>query len=148
MRVLWLLPKAAPTLLRHLGAYIELVAFDLEQSRRGLTANVLVLMVAGVCVFFAVLMGCVVIVALTWDTPYRVAAVAWTGGAFLTVAVLALIYQSKAMKQQKPFLDSVKREWQEDVVVLENILAEHERPRAEPTPAEPVSAAAARRTAP
>jgi uncharacterized membrane protein YqjE len=133
MRVLWLLPKAAPALLRHIGAYVELAAFDLEQSRRHLAANILVSMVAGVCVFFAVLMGCVVIVALTWDTPYRVAAVAWTGGAFLSVAILALIYRSKALKEQKPFLDSVKREWQEDVVVLESILAEHDQqPRAEP----------------
>jgi uncharacterized membrane protein YqjE len=77
-------------------------------------------------------MGCVFIVALTWDTPYRAAAVAWTGGAFLAVAILALIYRSRAMKEQMPFLASVKREWQEDVVVLENILAEHEHPRAAP----------------
>jgi uncharacterized membrane protein YqjE len=132
MRVLWLLPKAAPALLRHIGAYVELIAFDLEQTRRDLVANVLISMVAGVCVFFAVLMGCVVIIALTWDTPYRVAAVAWTGGAFLTIAVIALIVRSKTMKEQKLFLASVKREWQEDVVVLENILAEHERPRAAP----------------
>jgi uncharacterized membrane protein YqjE len=132
MRVLWLLPKAAPALLRHLGAYVELIAFDLERSRRDLVANVLVSMVAGVCVFFAVLMGCVVLIALTWDTPYRVAAVAWTGGAFLTVAVIALIVRSKIMKEQKLFLASVKREWQADVVVLENILAEHEQPRAVP----------------
>ena len=132
MRVLWLLPKAAPALLRHLGAYVELIAFDLERSRRDLVANVLVSMAAGVCVFFAALMGCVVIIALTWDTPYRVAAVAWTGGAFLTVAVIALIVRSKIMKEQKLFLASVKREWQEDVVVLENILAEHEQPRAVP----------------
>jgi len=75
-------------------------------------------------------MGCVVIVALTWDTPYRVPAVAWTGGAFLAAAVLALIYRSKVMKDQQPFLSSVKREWQEDVVVLESILAEPEQPRA------------------
>jgi len=141
MRVLWLLPKAAPALLRHIGAYVELMAFDLEQSRRDLTATVVVLMVAGVCLFFTVLMGCVVIVALTWDTPYRVAAVAWTGGAFLTVAVIALIYQSKAIKGQKPFLDSVKREWQEDVVVLERILGENgEQPRAAPFGAAPMGA--------
>jgi uncharacterized membrane protein YqjE len=132
MRVLWLLPKAAPALLRHLGAYVELIAFDLERSRRDLVANVLVSMAAGVCVFFAALMGCVVIIALTWDTPHRVAAVAWTGGAFLTVAVIAVIVRSKIMKEQKLFLASVKREWQEDVVVLENILAEHEQPRAVP----------------
>jgi uncharacterized membrane protein YqjE len=131
MRVLWLLPKAAPALLRHIGAYVELVALELEQSRRDLTVNMLAAVVAGVCVFFAVLMGCVVIVALTWDTPYRVPAVAWTGGGFLAVAVLALIYRSKAMKNQPPFLASVKREWQEDVVVLESILAEPEQPGAQ-----------------
>ena len=130
MRVLWLLPKAAPALLRHIGAYLELVALDLEQSKRDLTMNILASVVAGVCVFFALLMGCVVIVALTWDTPYRVPAVAWTGGAFLAVAVLALIYRSKVMKDQQALLTSVKREWQEDVVVLESILAEPEQPRA------------------
>ena len=132
MRVLWLLPKAAPALLRHLGAYVELLAIELEQSRRDLTVNILAAVVAGVCVFFAVLMGCVVIVALTWDTPYRVPAVAWTGGAFLVAAVLALIYRSKVLKDQPPFLASVKREWQEDVVVLANILAEPEQPGAQP----------------
>jgi uncharacterized membrane protein YqjE len=130
MRVLWLLPKAAPALLRHIGAYLELLALDLEQSKRDLTMNILASVVAGVCVFFALLMGCVVIVALTWDTPYRVPAVAWTGGAFLAVAVLALIYRSKVMKDQQAFLTLVKREWQEDVVVLESILAEPEQPRA------------------
>jgi uncharacterized membrane protein YqjE len=131
VRVLWLLPKAAPALLRHIGAYVELVALELEQSRRDLTVNILASVVAGVCVFFALLMGCVVIVALTWDTPYRVPAVAWTGGGFLAAAVLALIYRSKVMKDQQPFLASVKREWQEDVVVLENILAEPEQPGAQ-----------------
>jgi len=126
MRVLWLLPKAAPALLRHIGAYVELLALELDQSRRDQTFNILAAVVAGVCVFFAVLMGCVVIIALTWDTPYRVPAVAWTGGAFLTVAVLALIYRSNAMKDQQPFLATVKREWAEDAVILENLLAESE----------------------
>jgi uncharacterized membrane protein YqjE len=130
MRVLWLLPKAAPALLRHIGAYVELLALELEQSRRDLTANVLAAVAAGVCAFFAVLMGCVVIVALTWDTPYRVSAVAWTGGGFLTLAVLALLYRSKIMKGQEPFLAAVKREWEQDVAGLESILAEPERPRA------------------
>ena len=35
MRVLWSLPKAAPALLRHLGAYVELAALDLERAKRG-----------------------------------------------------------------------------------------------------------------
>jgi uncharacterized membrane protein YqjE len=135
MRVLWLLPKAAPALLRHIGAYVELLALELDRSRRDQTFNILAAVVAGVCVFFAVLMGCVVIIALTWDTPYRVPAVAWTGGAFLIVAVLALIYRSSAMKGQQPFLATVKREWAEDAVVLENIIDEPDHPR-EQSPAQ------------
>lgn len=126
MRLLWLLPKAAPALLRHIAAYFELAALDLEQSRRGLAANALASAIAGICIFFAVLMGCVGVVALTWDTPHRVAAVAWLGGGFLAVAVLALIYRSRSSKDQPPFLASVRREWREDLVILERILAEEE----------------------
>jgi uncharacterized membrane protein YqjE len=127
MRVLWLLPKAAPAVLRHIAAYIELAALDLEQSRRDLTANAVALGIAGIGLFFAVLMGCVVVVALTWDTPHRVAAVAWLGGGFLAVAVIALMYRSKVVREQAPFLASVRREWQEDVVILERVLSEEER---------------------
>jgi uncharacterized membrane protein YqjE len=72
-------------------------------------------------------MGCVVIVALTWDTPYRVAAVACTGGAFLIAAAIALIYRSKAIKEQPPFLATLKREWREDAVVFERIVADDDK---------------------
>jgi uncharacterized membrane protein YqjE len=126
MRMLWLLPKAAPAVLRHIAAYIELAALDLERSRRDLAANAVSAAIAGICIFFAVLMGCVVVVALTWDTPHRVAAVAWLGAAFIAAAAVALIYRSRALKDQAPFLASVRREWQEDVVILERILADED----------------------
>jgi hypothetical protein len=42
---------------------------------------------------------------------------------FLVVAVLALIYRSRAAKEQAPFLASVRREWREDSVILERILS-------------------------
>jgi uncharacterized membrane protein YqjE len=126
MRVLWLLPKAAPAVLRHIAAYLELAALDLEQSTRDLSVNAVALGVACIAFFFAVLMGCVVVVALTWDTPHRVAAVAWLGGGFLAVAAVALIYRSRAIRERTPFLASVRREWQEDVVILERILSEEE----------------------
>ena len=84
-------------------------------------------------------MGCVVIVALTWDTPYRVAAVACTGGAFLLAAVIALIYRSKALKEHPPFLSAVKREWQEDALILDRILADHDDPDESRAPVKPAA---------
>jgi uncharacterized membrane protein YqjE len=126
MRVLWMLPKAAPALMRHIAGYVELAAYDLARSRRDFRANLLACAIAGVAVFFTLLLACAAVVAATWDTPHRVAAIVWMAGVFLAVAVLALIYRSRAAKEQAPFLASVRREWREDAVILERILSDEE----------------------
>jgi len=127
MRVLWSLPKAAPALLRHLGAYAELAALDLERAKRDAVAGIIASVVIGVGLLFAVLMGCAAVIAVTWDTPYRLAAIAWMGGAFIAVAVIGMIYRSKIGAGQPPFLDSVRREWAQDSVILERILADEDK---------------------
>ncbi|HMK84321.1 MAG TPA: phage holin family protein [Steroidobacteraceae bacterium] len=124
--MLWLLPKAAPALLRHIAAYIELAAFDLEQSRRDIAPRVIASVVAGLGLFFALLMGCAAVVAVTWDTPHRLAAIVWMGCGFLAIAAIAVIYRARASREQAPFLASVRREWQEDRVILERLLSEHD----------------------
>jgi len=124
VRLLWLLPKAAPALLRHLAAYVDLAGEDLARMRRDLAANIVAFVLIAVCLFFAALMGCVAVLALTWDTPHRLAAIAWMGGGFLAVAVIAIIYRSNIMRGQPPFMASVREEWQEDKVILERILSD------------------------
>jgi uncharacterized membrane protein YqjE len=126
VRLLWSLPKAAPALLRHLAAYAELAAYDLKRSQREISANIAVSVVALVSVFFAVLMGCATVVAITWDTPQRVPAIEWMGGGFLLVAVIALFYRASLKRGQAPFLDSVRRAWEEDRVILERILSDND----------------------
>jgi len=124
MRVLWSLPKAAPALLRHLGAYVELAALDLERAKRDAVGGIIVSLIILVCLLFAILMGCAAVIAVTWDTPNRLAAIAWMGGGFVALALIAMIYRSKTAAQKPPFLDSVRREWKEDSVILERILAD------------------------
>ncbi len=68
-------------------------------------------------------MGCLLVIACTWDTHYRVAAIAWMGGGFLIVAVASALYRSKLARSQAPFLSSVRREWREDRVILERMLS-------------------------
>jgi uncharacterized membrane protein YqjE len=126
LRLLWLLPKAAPALLRHLVAYIDLVGLDLAQAQREFRAELVVSAIAVICGLFAVLMGCLAVVACTWDTPYRVAAIACMAGAFLVAAIAAAVYRSKALRAQSPFLGSVRREWHADRELLERILSSTE----------------------
>jgi uncharacterized membrane protein YqjE len=126
VRLLWSLPKAAPAILRHLAAYAELAGQDLERTQRDLGARVFASAVVGLCVFFTILSGCLAVVALTWDTPHRVSAIAWMGGVFLVIAIIAALYRSKVIGAQSPFLGTVRREWAEDRIILERILSDQE----------------------
>ncbi len=126
MRLLWLLPKAAPVLLRHFVAYAELAGLDLAKTQRDVASQLLATALIIMGTFFAVFMGCLLVVAYTWDTPHRIAAIAWMGGGFLFIVVVAALLRSNISRTQSPFLSSVRREWQEDRVILERILSSDE----------------------
>jgi len=121
--MLWSLPKAAPALLRHVAAYVELLSLDLARAQKEITSELLALAVVAICGLFAVFMGCLVVVAYTWDTPYRVAAIAWMGGGFVVVAIAAAAYRANVARAKSQFLASVREEWQQDRILLERILS-------------------------
>lgn len=123
MRLLWSLPKAAPALLRHFAAYVDLASLDLARASREFAAEFVASAVIAVCALFALLMGCLVVVACTWDTRYRVAAIAWMAGGFSAGAIAAAVYRSGVVRKKSRMLDSVRTQWQEDRVLLEGILA-------------------------
>jgi uncharacterized membrane protein YqjE len=124
--MLWSLPKAGPALLRHLAAYVDLASLDLDRSRRDIAAEIMASAIVGVCVLFVVLMACLALIAYTWDTPYRVAAIVWMGVGFLAAALLALLYRSNVVRAKSEFLASVRQAWQQDRVLLERILSSDE----------------------
>ena len=126
MRGLWSLPKAAPALMRHIGAYIELAGLDLARTHREIMAQVVASAIVAICVLFAVFLTCLGIIAYFWDTPYRVAAIAWMAGGFLVAAIAAAVYRARAARARSPLLSDVRREWQEDRVLLEKILSSDE----------------------
>jgi uncharacterized membrane protein YqjE len=123
VRLLWSLAKATPALLRHLVAYADLASLDLARASREMAAEFLASAIAAICGLFAVFMGCLVVVACTWDTPHRVSAIAWMGAVFLAIAVGAAAYRANAARAKSQFLASVRRQWQEDRVILERILS-------------------------
>ena len=123
MRLLWTLPKAAPALLRHAAAYADLASLDFATARREIAAEFLASAVAAICGLFAVFMGCLAVVAYTWDTPHRVSAIAWMGGGFLGIAIVAAAYRANTVRGKSQFLASVRRQWQEDRVLLERLLS-------------------------
>jgi uncharacterized membrane protein YqjE len=109
--------------MRHIGAYIELAGLDLARTHREITAQVVASAIVAICILFALFLTCLGIIAYFWDTPYRLPAIACMAGGFLVVAIGAAIYRSRAARARSPLLSDVRREWQEDRVILEKILS-------------------------
>jgi uncharacterized membrane protein YqjE len=112
--------------MRHIGAYIDLAALDLARTQREITAQLVASAIVAICALFALLLICLGVIAYFWDTPYRIAAIAWMAGGFVVAALAAAVYRSRAARARSPMLSDVRREWQEDRVILENILSSDE----------------------
>jgi len=126
VRLLWLLPKAAPALLRHMVGYVDLASLDLARAHREISAQAVASVIILICGFFALFMGCLAVVAYTWDTPHRVSAIVWMGGGFLLLAVVAAIRRANLVRTRSPFLGSVRQAWHEDRELLERLMSQEE----------------------
>ena len=124
MRLLWSLPKAAPALLRHAAAYVDLALLDLTRAKREWESELLAVALVAFCGIFALLLGCILVIALTWDDPHRVAAIAWMIGVFLVAALAAAGYRAKVVKERSQLLATVRQQWLEDRVLIERILSD------------------------
>jgi len=116
------LPRAAPLVLRHIAAYAELAVEDLADAQRQFAERLIATTLLIVCTSFAIVIACIGVIALTWDTPYRLKSVAWMLGVFVVVALCAGVYRSRLFSTGSTLLPSVRREWREDSVVLDKIL--------------------------
>jgi uncharacterized membrane protein YqjE len=123
VRLLWLLPKAAPALLRHVVAYVDLVGLDLARAQREIAAQAVAAFIVLIAALFALLLGCLMVVAYTWDTPHRVSAIAWMGGGFLLLAVAAAVRAANVARNRAPFLASLRQAWHEDRELLDRLMS-------------------------
>jgi len=120
LRMLQSFKKAIPILLRHLDSYVELVEQDLSVAMSVAASRIKALMLLSVSTAFAVLFACLLIVALTWDSDYRVLSIGIMTGAFALIAAASGAYFAK--RRAKPFA-SLKREWREDRALVQSFLS-------------------------
>jgi uncharacterized membrane protein YqjE len=94
--VLEALPRLAPALLRHLAAYVELLAEETGDALRQWRRQAIGLAVTAFAGAMALLLGCVWIIAANWDGPHRVTAPAALCAVFALVAIVAWIWRRAA----------------------------------------------------
>ena len=129
MRTLWQLPRAAPLLWRHLGAYAELATQDLARARAMLRVRVAGVLILALGVAGCAVMLCVAIIAAHWDTPSRMTAIYSLMAFFLIVAVSAAAYGRYLRGAQPPLFAQLRQEWCLDQPILARIVSGDSEPK-------------------
>jgi uncharacterized membrane protein YqjE len=122
------LSVVAAIAVRHAGAYTDLILSDLDAASAALRQRLLAAAVMACALVFAVLMGCVWLIAATWDTVARYWVIAALLGLFLAIAAAAF-WRLKLLTAGAPgVLPQTAGEWAKDRRLLEELF---ERERAE-----------------
>jgi uncharacterized membrane protein YqjE len=126
VRLLTALPRVAPVLARHALGYADLAAEELDslgdRLRKRLIATVAFLFAAGV----AVLMLCLLAIAMAWDTAYRTAVVAGLAFGFAVAATVIGAVARRELTKSPGVFPRLSTAWDRDREMLREILAARE----------------------
>lgn len=116
------LSAVASIAVRHAGAYTDLILSDLDTASAAVRRQLVAAAVMACALVFALLMGCVWLIAATWDTAARFWVIAGLLGLFLAIAAAAF-WKLKLLTADAPgVLPQTAGEWAKDRQLLEELL--------------------------
>jgi uncharacterized membrane protein YqjE len=108
-----------PALLRHAAAYGDLIGADTESAVAAVKRRLVLGVAAFLTAWLAVALAVVWLIAVVWDTPYRL----WMiGGLSVALAVSAVIVARAIGRDDEPFR-RVRAEWAADRELLRQLSA-------------------------
>ncbi|HEX9773576.1 MAG TPA: phage holin family protein [Steroidobacteraceae bacterium] len=120
------LPRVAPVLARHALGYADLATEEMDGIGTRLRRRLLATAVCGVAASFTVLMCCCLVIAMTWDTPYRAIVIAGLALAFLAMAIVAGEVARRERQRSARLFPRLRSEWNRDREALRQVLAAQE----------------------
>lgn len=123
MRLLTALPRLAPVLARHALGYADLAAEELDSLGDRLRRRVVATLAFTIAASVALLMFCLLAVAMAWDTPYRTTVVAGLALAFAAAAIVTgWLARREGLKSARAF-PRLHTAWDRDREMLREVLA-------------------------
>lgn len=114
--------RLVPALLRHVVAYGDLFVEESSAAARSLRRQLLGVAVVLTAGGVAALMGCVWIIAATWEGPHRMQAIGALCIGFGLVALIGAWYANSGVLpgQPRPF-ERLHAEWRQDLTQLATV---------------------------
>ncbi len=123
MRVSDPVATAAALLVRHSGAYGDLIADDIGTAVKAFATRFWVGVVFSGAVVFSIAMACVWVIAVTWDTPGRLWTIAGLCGSFILISAIAFLILRALKRRWRGVFPQTGLEWGKDRLVVNDLLA-------------------------
>ena len=114
-----LIAPLVPRVLRHLEAYAEVAGEDAREAATLLARKLAIILVAGASAFVSLMMLCVLLLALTWDGPWRAWTAAGLAVAFAVVAIAFALPILKPRAEPPRFFSRIRTELGRDRDLIE-----------------------------
>jgi membrane protein implicated in regulation of membrane protease activity len=120
-----LIAPLVPAVLRHLEGYAEVAGEDAREAATLLARKLAAILIAAAATFLALLMTCVWLVALAWDTPWRNWVAAGLVLAFAGVALALALPVLRPGAEPPRFFTRIRAEFGRDRELLERTFDGH-----------------------
>jgi uncharacterized membrane protein YqjE len=117
------LPRIAPLLVRHVIGYADLAGEELDGIALRLRRRAIAAATCALAAFISVLLGCVLVIALAWETPYRYWVIAGLAVAFCGTALIAGATVRRERREGGRLFGRLREEWSQDRQALQQIMA-------------------------
>jgi uncharacterized membrane protein YqjE len=122
IRMLLAIHKVIPILLRHLEGYVELAEQDWTATKILAKQRVQIWAALLVSSLFALATAFVFVIALAWDTEYRLVTIGALAGLSAAFAIGAALRLRRRLNDRA--FAAIRREWARDRAVVHRLLAE------------------------
>lgn len=129
--MLYALPRIAPLLVRHVLGYVDLVSEELDGLAAQLRRRVIAVIAFIAATLLAAMSSCALVIAVAWETHWRLHAIAGLALAWLAVAVLTGELARRERRRVGAGLARLRGEWERDRRVLRQVLAMQDDPAME-----------------
>jgi uncharacterized membrane protein YqjE len=128
VRMLGVIQRSIPLLFRHIDGYIDLAERDWGLLKRQGIRQLQWLAILAVSASFTLLLACALIIATTWDGPYRLLVIGLMTGVFALVAIVAWV---SLMRRREAAFAAFRQEWSEDRALIRQLLSKDEAVQAD-----------------
>ena len=104
--------------LEHVAMRVELLSIEVQEEKSRLVRLAIVAALASALLIVSMVLVAILVLALYWDTPFRVTAALWLAGSFFALTACATLYLAAQLRRSTALFASSAGELRRDAAAL------------------------------